>query len=215
MSKILHPRNSSRAKSSLVSATTSVAQRWGAQTRTQAKSITLVLGGVRSGKSRYAQQLASAFSSVAFIATAQRSDAEMRAKIAAHRQERPADWQTIEAPLELGSAIRIADQAADAIIVDCVTTYVANEMHDRRKERENGLSERIDELCEAISTTAASVILVSNEVGSGVVPAFRSGRKYRDLLGGVNQRIAETADRVVLMVAGLPVTVKGTEPKSC
>jgi adenosylcobinamide kinase/adenosylcobinamide-phosphate guanylyltransferase len=177
--------------------------------------VTFVLGGVRSGKSRYAQQLAAAFSSVAFVATARASDAEMRRKIAAHRHERPAHWQTIEAPLQIGAAVRDLGREAGAIVVDCLTAYVANEMFTGKKIQDDALLERIDELCNAIQATRASVIIVSNEVGSGIVPAFRSGRLYRELLGAVNQRVAEIADRVVLMVAGLPVTIKGQEVESC
>lgn len=183
------------------------------------KTITLVLGGVRSGKSRYAQQLASACGSVTFIATALPSDAEMRRKIAAHRRDRPRNWRTVEAPVQLEDAIRDAAPNSKAIVIDCLTTYLANQMSNRNgKHRIAKKPEAVydaEKLCNALRSAEASIIVVSNEVGSGVVPAFRSGRIYRDLLGSLNQRIAAISDRVVLMVAGLPMTIKGQEAKSC
>jgi len=165
-----------------------------------------VLGGAQSGKSYYAQQLASDFRRVALIATAQPGDAEMRRKIARHRRERPVTWKTIEAPLNLGEAIRSASESADVVLVDCLTVYVSNVMGARKAKRDP--QEHIEAVCSAIRTSKACVVAVSNEVGSGVVPAYRSGRIYRDLLGQMNQRVAQIADRVVLMFAGVPVTVK-------
>ncbi len=171
------------------------------------KTVTLVLGGARSGKSRLAQELASASRRVIFIATARRSDREMRAKIARHRRERPRSWKTIEAPRSLDRVLRERCRGADLLIIDCLTFYVANLMGRKRAER-TPVRNHIESLCEAVRKTQASVIVVSNEVGSGVVPSFRSGREYRDLLGEFNQQIAQVADRVILMVAGLPLTIK-------
>lgn len=171
------------------------------------KEVTFVLGGAQSGKSRYAQELASRFERVTFIATGRPSDSEMRKKIARHQQERPRAWRTIEAPLDLDKIIRCESQNSDVVLVDCLTFYVANLMDPKRKSK--GDPEGfIEALCDAIQASGASVLVVSNEVGSGVVPAYRSGRIYRDCLGQMNQKIAALADRVVLMIAGMPLIVK-------
>ena len=171
------------------------------------RTMTLVLGGARSGKSRYAQELASAFHRVVFIATACRHDAEMRAKIAQHRRERPSSWKTIEVCTGLDRALREECQAADLLLVDCLTLYMAN-IVGRKPGGWRRVRTHIQCLCEAVRDAEPSLIIVSNEVGSGIVPPYRSGREYRDFLGELNQQIAKVADRVVLMVAGLPVIVK-------
>jgi adenosylcobinamide kinase/adenosylcobinamide-phosphate guanylyltransferase len=173
----------------------------------QARTVMLVLGGVRSGKSRYAQAQASRFDRVTFVATARRSDAEMRRKIAAHRRERPRDWKTVEAQRNLDQIILREGASADLLLVDCLTTYWGGLLTARgvAPARRQHLASVVD----AIATTRASVFLVSNEVGSGVVPAFKSGRLFRDLLGEVNQQVARVANRVVLLVAGIPVPIKG------
>jgi adenosylcobinamide kinase / adenosylcobinamide-phosphate guanylyltransferase len=177
------------------------------EAETRKKSVTLVLGGAQSGKSYYAQQLASRFERVTFIATGRRTDVEMRKKIARHRRKRPVAWRTIEAPLNLAAAIGSESQDADIVLVDCLTVYVANVMGGRRTAKSNP-KDCISAVCDAIRTAETSVIVVSNEVGSGVVPPYRSGRIYRDLLGQINQKVAQLADRVVLMVAGVPIIVK-------
>lgn len=170
--------------------------------------ITLILGGVRSGKSRYAQQLAEPFARVTFIATAEsRDDDEMRRKIARHRAERPATWLTIEEPVHLAAAIGAASEASDAILVDCLTLFTANLLED-----EPAAERRIASLLHTLATPRCSIFLVSNEVGSGVVPAYASGRRFRDLLGEINQRVAALADNVTLMIAGLPLPLKGAKP---
>ena len=174
------------------------------------RSVTLVLGGVRSGKSRYAQQLASRCNRVAFLATAERrDDEEMRSKIERHRAERPGHWATIEEPLALAEAMRAAATGCDVLLVDCLTLFAANilEAHGEDAER---IQSRIDTLCDALQLVPCSVVLVSNEVGSGVVPAYALGRRYRDLVGEINQRVAAVADNVLLMVAGLPLALKGS-----
>jgi adenosylcobinamide kinase/adenosylcobinamide-phosphate guanylyltransferase len=175
---------------------------------TQARIVTLVLGGVRSGKSRYAQSEAARFSGVTFIATAWPSDTEMRRKIAAHRRERPSAWKTIEAPTALDAIIRREGQKAELLLVDCLTTYCGGLLSGIRTE--SGRRRHLEAVVEAIRSTPASLFIVSNEVGSGVVPAFKSGRLFRELLGEMNQQIARVADCVVLLVAGLPITVKGS-----
>jgi len=167
------------------------------------------LGGVRSGKSRYAQQLAARANRVAFIATAERrDDEEMRRKIERHRAERPDHWLTIEEPLDLASAIESGGQSCDLLLIDCLTLYAAKVL-EAHGDDEDGIASRVDALCAALKSARCSLIFVSNEVGSGVVPAFEMGRRYRDLLGEINQRIAAIADHVYLMVAGLPLVLKG------
>jgi adenosylcobinamide kinase / adenosylcobinamide-phosphate guanylyltransferase len=179
------------------------------ETQRPKKEITLVLGGAQSGKSHYAQQLASHFERVTFIATARRTDAEMRKKIARHRRARPVSWKTIEAPVDLDKAIRSQSQNADLILIDCLTVYMDN-VAGTGKKRKRHAKDCIEESCDAIRACRPSVIVVSNEVGSGIVPEYRSGRIYRDFLGQMNQKLAQIADRVVLMIAGLPVTIKGS-----
>jgi adenosylcobinamide kinase/adenosylcobinamide-phosphate guanylyltransferase len=173
------------------------------------KTVTLVLGGARSGKSRWAQELAGKFGRVAYIATAQAVDAEMREKIRRHQEDRPKQWQTFEEPLELARVI--IDHAADfdLVLVDCLTIYVANLLENAEADP-GSVEVRIDSLLAALRTAPVAMVLVSNEVGWGVVPAYASGREYRDALGELNQRIAAIADNVVLMVAGLPMVLKGS-----
>lgn len=172
------------------------------------KTVTLVLGGARSGKSRYAQELASRFKRVVYIATAKGSDAEMRARIARHRRERPSTWKTVEVDTDLDRVLREHGSAADLLLVDCLTIYMANIM-GRRRDPAPQVRSHIESLCAELRDAKASVVLVSNEVGCGVVPPYKSGRDYRDLLGEMNQRIAGAADTVILMVAGVPLALKG------
>jgi adenosylcobinamide kinase / adenosylcobinamide-phosphate guanylyltransferase len=172
------------------------------------RTITLVLGGASSGKSRWAQERAAEFARVTYLATAQAGDAEMQEKIARHRRERPSTWRTVEVPVNLPEKIRSESREADLLLIDCFTLYVANVMRTGRKAGAHNES-RIRELLDAIQSSVTSIIAVSNEVGSGVVPAFRTGRVYRDMLGRLNQEVAAIADNVVLMVAGIPVAMKG------
>jgi adenosylcobinamide kinase/adenosylcobinamide-phosphate guanylyltransferase len=175
---------------------------------TRQGSVTLVLGGVRSGKSRYAQQLAEQSRRVVFVATAKVTDDEMRAKIDRHREDRPKDWVTVEEPLELVKVIAEHELDCEVIVVDCLTIFAAN-LLEAADEDSATLESRVGEVCAALETIQCNVVLVSNEVGSGVVPAHPLGRRYRDLLGEINQRVARVADDVVLMVAGLPLALKG------
>jgi adenosylcobinamide kinase / adenosylcobinamide-phosphate guanylyltransferase len=172
------------------------------------RSLTLVLGGVRSGKSRYALRLAAGADRVAFLATAERrEDEEMRRKIARHQAERPEHWITIEESLNLAAAIRSVKDC-DLLLVDCLTLF-AGKLLEAHGEDSASIAANVDALCAALASSPISIVLVSNEVGSGIVPAFEMGRLYRDLLGEINQRVAAISDHVVLMVAGLPLVLKG------
>jgi adenosylcobinamide kinase/adenosylcobinamide-phosphate guanylyltransferase len=182
------------------------------------KRLTLVLGGARSGKSSYAERLAAAGGvRVLYAATAEAWDDEMRARIEAHRAQRPADWDTIEAPRHTGSAVAAAlndDAAPGVVLVDCLTLLANNviiALPEGASETEAtaALMAEVDELLEAWKSASADWIVVSNEVGLGIVPAYPLGRLYRDALGRANQRIAAVADTVILMVAGIPMQVKG------
>jgi adenosylcobinamide kinase/adenosylcobinamide-phosphate guanylyltransferase len=175
---------------------------------TGAANLTLVLGGARSGKSRYAESLIEALPPAwtppwVYIATAEAGDAEMAERIKAHRARRGADWRTIEAPRNLKTALAACGRAP--VLVDCLTLWLSNLML-----ADANIDAEIDALEAALAGVTAPVVLVANEVGSGIVPDHPLGRKFRDWQGVLNQRIAVRADRVVLMVAGLPLALKGT-----
>ena len=166
--------------------------------------LTLVLGGARSGKSRYAESLITALPPPwIYAATAQALDAEMAARIGAHRARRGAGWTTIEAPRDL--AATLTAHGRTPVLVDCLTLWLSNLMM-----ADAGIEQEFDRLEQALDKAAAPVVLVANEVGSGIVPDNALARRFRDLQGGLNQRIAAQADHVVLMVAGLPLTLKGS-----
>jgi adenosylcobinamide kinase/adenosylcobinamide-phosphate guanylyltransferase len=181
---------------------------------TRRRTVTLVLGGVRSGKSRYAQQLGEQVERVLFVATAPAasSDAEMRRKIERHQADRPAAWRTVEEPLEVARVLQEQGPGCDLAIVDCLTLFVANLLHAAGEDDailQQMLEQQLAALCAALAAAPCDVVLVSNEVGSGVVPAYASGRQFRDALGELNQRVAAVADDVLLLVAGLPLALKG------
>jgi len=167
----------------------------------------LVLGGARSGKSRFAlEEARENGGSVAFLATARAVDDDMAARIARHRAERPARWLTLEEPHDVVAAGRRAAAAHDLLVIDCATIWVANLME--RGDEDAAVLAAADGLAKLMRERLVSIIVVSNEVGEGVHPTTAAGRRFRDLLGFVNQRLAAAADRVTLMVAGLPLIVK-------
>ena len=168
-----------------------------------AAKLTLVLGGARSGKSRFAEGLIAAMQRPpwTYVATAEALDAEMAERIGAHRARRGPQWRTIEAPRDLAAALR---GCKTSVLVDCLTLWLSNLMLAGAdiEAATAGLEDALDEV-------ADPVVLVANEVGSGLVPEHALGRKFRDLQGVLNQRMAARADRVVLLVAGLPMILKG------
>ena len=166
----------------------------------------LILGGARSGKSRFAVERLSPDARVVFVATAEARDEDMVKRIARHRAERPSRWSTIEEPFDLVSQLRDLDGACDGILVDCLTLWVSNLL--LRGDRDDAILEQAEALAGLIGRRRSSVTVVSNEVGEGVHPETATGLRFRDLLGGVNQRVAAACDTVVLMVAGIPLTVK-------
>jgi len=171
--------------------------------------VTLVLGGARSGKSRHAESLidsalaAGAYEGATYIATAEALDAEMAARIAEHRRRRGNAWRTVEAPLDLVAALAAHADPARPVLVDCLTLWLSNLMGDGRD-----VDAETTALAAVLQDLAAPAVLVSNEVGLGIVPDNALAREFRDRAGRVNQRMAELADRVVFVAAGLPIELK-------
>jgi adenosylcobinamide kinase/adenosylcobinamide-phosphate guanylyltransferase len=178
------------------------------------RRLTLILGGARSGKSTYAEKLAREHHrDVLYVATAEAQDDEMAARIVAHRAQRPAHWITLEAPRAIGQAIRSSGVNAPLVLIDCLTLLVNNVIVPLSepiefKEADRALNAAIDDLLSVYEESTAEWIIVSNEVGLGLVPPYPLGRVYRDALGRANQRLAAVADEVWFMVAGLPLKVK-------
>ena len=183
--------------------------------------LTLILGGARSGKSSYAERLATQHGGqVFYIATAQPLDGEMAERIANHQKKRPASWQTLEIPGAVGALLQSRMQSgtlpAGVILVDCLTLLVSNLLlavssgagEDLTVDEEAAtalVESEVTRLLEAVRAIPAEWIIVSNEVGLGLVPPYPLGRVYRDLLGRANQRLASQADQVIFMIAGIPM----------
>jgi len=165
--------------------------------------ITLVLGGARSGKSRYAEWLITTYPKPwIYVATAEARDEEMAERIAAHKARRDTGWQTIEGPRDLAEALRAAPSGA-AVLIDCLTLWLSNLM-----ERGADIETQLTGLQEALAEKVGTTVIVSNEVGLGIVPDNALARMFRDLQGNLNQRLAAQASRVIMMVAGIAVAVK-------
>ncbi len=177
---------------------------------------TLITGGARSGKSRLAQELARKTGGpVLFAATAEAGDEEMKRRIEAHRKNRPTDWTTIEVTIHIGHKITRNIGQAKAVIIDCVTLLINNifQKHEGVTDAlilEKAVETEIKELIKCVERSKARFIIVTNEVGLGIVPADEVSRLYRDLLGKANQMLAEHVDEIILMLAGIPITIKKT-----
>jgi len=168
---------------------------------------TLVTGGGRSGKSRHALQIALPRNGKAFIATAQPVDDEMRARIEKHREDRGEEFLTVEEPFDLAGAIGSLPRGIEVAVIDCLTVWLGNLVH--RHEGEEGAFPEVPEFVEALRDPPCDLVIVTNEVGMGIVPANELARRFRDLAGTVNQAVAAIADEVILMVSGMPLFVKG------
>lgn len=178
----------------------------------------LVTGGARSGKSRHAEQLAANFAHVLYIATSKIFDSEMEQRIQHHRDSRPAHWRTVEQYRDLNRVINEHNSAQEAVLLECITTLITNVMYDAAgatpeddwdfETMEQVVNQQVDILLAACEASPAEVILVTNEVGMGIVPENRLARHFRDIAGRVNQRLAQRADEVWLVVSGIGVKIK-------
>lgn len=177
--------------------------------------VVLILGGARSGKSDYAQRLAGEMGRpVIYVATATAGDEEMAERIARHQAARPAHWRTVEAPVGVGRALAGVLEDGEVVLLDCLTLLVSNLLGELGETAgadvlAGRVTAELEELLLVCAAHRAALIVVSNEVGMGLVPPYPMGRVYRDMLGRANQWLAARADQVVLMVAGIPVEVKG------
>jgi len=172
-------------------------------------SSLFVLGGARSGKSRYALKTHPSDEPVVFVATAQPADVDMASRIARHRAERPPRWTTVEEPYDLVARLERLPAEVEFVVVDCLTVWVGNRL--LRGDDDRSILADAGRLAALIRAQRANITLVSNEVGAGVHPETADGMRFRDLLGLVNQQVAAACETVVLMVAGLPLTVKARE----
>lgn len=183
--------------------------------------IIAVIGGARSGKSTFAEELAKKMQRpTLYIATAQNRDAEMADRIAKHRASRPSTWQTVEAPLDLETAILESGDQAEVLLVDCLTLYISNLLLERLgdlsdqddpripPEEEQVILEKVKSVLKAAKRVSGTIIFVSNEVGWGIVPLYHSARAYRDVVGRANQLLAAAADRVYFVQAGMALELK-------
>jgi len=170
--------------------------------------LTFILGGARSGKSNFAMAQAKKYRSVLYIATYRRTgDREMEERIKNHRMSRPKNWKVVEGPIDLMLAIKKNVENYKVILIDCITLWVSNLIFKRKTAEE--ISIETQKLVDTIKKTNSRFIIVSNEVGLGVVPDTKLGRKFRDVAGRVNQIIAQNSNEVYFMVAGIPMKIKG------
>jgi adenosyl cobinamide kinase/adenosyl cobinamide phosphate guanylyltransferase len=186
----------------------------------KAHRLILITGGARAGKSRFAEALASDLGGddVGFVATAEALDDDMRRRIAVHREQRPRSWRTIEEPLDLAAALeRFVPAPPRALLIDCLTLWVSNLLLRAGDDpsSEASVNDATTRLVAAAHAIPSHVIAVTNEVGLGIVPPTELGRRYRDLLGRVNQRIAGVATDVYLVVAGIPIDLRAFATHRC
>ena len=170
------------------------------------KTITLVTGGSRSGKSKHALDLASAYREKGFIATAEPTDDEMRARIELHRRERDASFFTVEEPIDLVAALKCLPENTEVVVLDCITVWLANLTY--REKINDGTCPEIRDLLDVLNDPPCHLILVTNEVGMGIIPGDSATRRFRDLAGSINQQLAEKANEVILTVCGIPMKIK-------
>jgi len=172
-------------------------------------NLILVTGGTRSGKSRFAQNLADLENTrKAFIATAEPLDQEMKKRIAAHKKERPAGWSTVEEPIHLAETVKKCGETYDVLLIDCLTLWISNLLVNKSMN-ENAIRKNISSLVASCAEVSARVIVVTNELGMGIVPSNPLSRLYRDLVGKANQQVASAADEVYFLVSGIPMKIKG------
>lgn len=173
---------------------------------------TLILGGAKSGKSTLAQAMAESHDGpLVYLATAQALDGEMEERIAAHQSRRGPSWTTLEEPIQVARALAQADRPGGTILLDCVTLWLNNLMGQGLDDP--AIQGRGRELSDTITGLQGRVIIVSNEVGQGIVPVDAMARRFRDLAGWLNQRLAETCNQVLFVAAGLPLALKGPSPR--
>ena len=166
----------------------------------------MLTGGGRSGKSRHALELISSYERKAFIATAEPLDGEMEERIRRHQLERGSDFITVEEPVDLAGAIRRLPKDIDAAIIDCLTVWIGNLMYHFGTDCDQYT--QVDEFLEALKNPPCDLIIVTNEVGMGIIPDNEMSRFFRDTAGSVNQRVAAAADTVILAISGIPLTIK-------
>lgn len=174
--------------------------------------VCFIIGGCRSGKSSYALKCAQRIRGQhkLFVATCRPLDDEMRMRVRRHQQQRSSVWQTLEVPTALAETLQAQSLHQNVILVDCLTLWVSNLMEN--DDHETTIQRQIEQLTSSLQTVRCPVFMVSNEVGTGIVPQNDLARRYRDFTGQVNQQVAAAAGRVVWMVAGIPVPIKGDLP---
>ncbi len=173
--------------------------------------LTFILGGARSGKSAFAVEIARQYKRVTYVATAQVLDEEMQERVERHKKLRPSSWQVIESPTGVAGVVEgLKSSGVDLILIDCLTLYVTNLLLDDNKKdaKEDYITGEIDRLCSVSRNVDANVVMVSNEVGLGIVPPEPLGRRFQDITGRVNQIAASQADEVYFIIAGIPQRLK-------
>jgi len=174
------------------------------------EGLILITGGCRSGKSQFALDFANRhFHKKLYLATCEALDEEMVKRIEHHKKRRGPDWQTVEEPIKIAEAIRQHENDMEVILLDCVTLWLSNLL--MRQESDHEIMNEVSRLMDTVKQGQPSFIFVSNEVGMGIVPVEPLGRRFRDLAGMANQKIAETAQTVIFMVSGIPIFLKGKE----